>query len=62
MVSRPGRRRSVPAGEITTGGPGALVVDTLLTTLVGFQTADVLAYPGMSVALQTEILDGLLGT
>ncbi|MFE6756829.1 hypothetical protein ACFVDQ_24995 [Streptomyces sp. NPDC057684] len=55
-------RQARVAGEITTGRPDALVVDTLLTTLVGFQTAAVPAYPGMSAARQTQILDGLLGT
>ncbi|MFE6806839.1 hypothetical protein ACFVEN_35070 [Streptomyces sp. NPDC057681] len=52
----------ITTGEIATGRPDPLVVDTLLTTLVGFQTAAVPAYPGMSAARQTQILDGLLGT
>ncbi|MCX5443282.1 hypothetical protein OHO83_43860 [Streptomyces sp. NBC_00569] len=55
-------RQARVAGEITSGRPDALVVDTLMTTLVGFQTAAVPAYPGMSEARQTETLDGLLGT
>lgn len=54
-------RQARVAGEITTGRPDALVVDMLQTTLVVFQTVAV-AYPGMSAARQTEILDGLLGT
>ncbi|WP_326778817.1 TetR family transcriptional regulator C-terminal domain-containing protein [Streptomyces sp. NBC_01445] len=54
-------RQARPAGEITTGRPDTLVVAMLQTTLVGLQTAAV-AYPGMSAARQTEILDGLLGT
>ncbi|MGW6401480.1 hypothetical protein [Streptomyces sp. NPDC055134] len=55
-------RQARVAGQITTGTPDALVVDALLTTLAGFQTAAVPAYPGMSAVRQTEILDGLLGT
>ncbi|MFG2658648.1 hypothetical protein [Streptomyces sp. NPDC048425] len=55
-------RQARVAGEVTTGRPDALVIDTLLTTLVGFQTTAVLAYTGMSASRQTEILDGLLAT
>ncbi|WP_405603244.1 hypothetical protein [Streptomyces sp. NBC_00081] len=55
-------RQARVAGEITSGRPDGLVVDTLMTTLVGFQTAAVTVYPGMSEAWHTEMLDGLLGT
>lgn len=51
-----------PAVRAGGGCPDALVGDTLLNTFVGFQRADVPAYPGMPAARQTEILDGLSGT
>jgi AcrR family transcriptional regulator len=47
------------SGEITTNTPDEVVVDTLLTALVGFQTRALLA-PGLPAQRQEEVLDTLL--
>jgi AcrR family transcriptional regulator len=53
-------RQARACGDLGTDRSDELVADTLLTTLVGFQTTAVLMSPRMPAPWQTAILDGLL--
>lgn len=52
-------RQARVAGEITTDTPEDVMVDTLLTALIGFQTRALLT-PGLPTQRQEEVLDALL--
>ncbi|MHA5047838.1 TetR/AcrR family transcriptional regulator [Streptomyces sp. SD15] len=55
-------RQARAAGEVTTATPDELVIDTLLTTLMGFQINALLAPHATGAQRQVAVLEGLLGT